>query len=287
VKKLGRRLMPVSLRLALGSALDSTATLRTELYLAWLRKQLWNRPPGSLIRFRDHTIRINDGPNAYVGLKDIFVNRIYHFESRRPDPLIIDCGSNIGLSILYFVSTYPSSRVIGFEPDPTILPYLQENIALNGVHNAQLVHAAVSARPGITALHSDGTYGSCLARQASADAAPTASTYDVPCVRLRDYLTETVDFLKMNIEGAEWEVLEDSEDRLSQVQEMIIEYHHLPGLPRTLHHILALLHRQGFEVLINDFDSTTNPGSLPPFRLDPGSRYFLLIYARRLGSSTC
>ena len=32
----------------------------------------------------------------------------------------------------------------------------------------------------------------------------------------------------MNIEGAEWEVLEDSEDRLFQVQEMVIEYHHLP-----------------------------------------------------------
>jgi hypothetical protein len=86
----------------------------------------------------------------------------------------------------------------------------------------------------------------------------------------------------MNIEGAELEVLADSEDRLRQINEMIIEYHHLPGLPRSLHDILQLLHRQGFEYLINDFDSETNGGVQPPFRLSPESRYFLLIYAKRL-----
>ena len=85
----------------------------------------------------------------------------------------------------------------------------------------------------------------------------------------------------MNIEGAEWEVLADSEDRLSQVREMVIEYHHEPGLPRTLHKLLELLHRQGFEYLINDLDSETNIGSCPPFRLGPESRYYLLVYARR------
>ena len=63
-------------------------------------------------------------------------------------------------------------------------------------------------------LHSDGGCGSCLAQHASSGGPPPSSTHDVPSVRLRDYLTEPVDFLKMNIEGAEWEVLEDTEDRL-------------------------------------------------------------------------
>jgi hypothetical protein len=67
---------------------------------------------------------------------------------------------------------------------------------------------------------------------------------------------------------------------------MVIEYHHLPGLPRTLHHILDLLDRQGFEYLINDFDSETNGGVQPPFHLTPESRYFLLLYAKRTGAST-
>jgi hypothetical protein len=104
----------------------------------------------------------------------------------------------------------------------------------------------------------------------------------VPTVLLADYLDAPVDLLKMNIEGAEWPVLKAAESKIRQVREIIIEYHHLPGLPRTLHEILGLLHRNGFEYLINDFDSSINPGTQPPFRLQPDSRYFLLIYGRRV-----
>jgi hypothetical protein len=69
---------------------------------------------------------------------------------------------------------------------------------------------------------------------------------------------------------------------LHHVKEMVIEYHHLPGLPRTLHKILEILDRQGFEYLINDFDAETNGSVAPPFRLASESRYFLLIYAKKL-----
>jgi hypothetical protein len=68
---------------------------------------------------------------------------------------------------------------------------------------------------------------------------------------------------------------------INSVGEIIIEYHHLPGLPRTLHEILALLHRNGFEYLVSDFDAGVNPATQPPFRIGAETRYFLLIYARR------
>ena len=142
--------------------------------------------------------------------------------------------------------------------------------------------AALAAQEGTLTFYSDGKYGSCLAEHLPADIPEGWTWHEVPCVRLRDYLAEPVDFLKMNIEGAEYEVLADSEDCLRQVREMVIEYHHLPGLPRKLHEILALLDQQGFEYLINDFDSKTNSGVRPPFHLTPESRYYLLIYARRL-----
>jgi hypothetical protein len=49
---------------------------------------------------------------------------------------------------------------------------------------------------------------------------------------------------------------------------------------------LGLLHEHGFEYLINDFDSETNGGVQPPFGLDPDSRYFLLIYAKRMRAAS-
>jgi FkbM family methyltransferase len=225
-------------------------------------------------------VRINDGPNFFMQYKDIFVNRIYHFESASLAPTVLDCGGNIGMSVLYYKLMYPQARITTFEPDPSVFGYLQDNMARHGLHDVKLVQAAVCGREGSLTFHSDGKYASNLAPET----APLEEGWTkrrVPCVRLSSYLAEPVDFLKINIEGAEWEALADSGDRLRLVNEMVIEYHHLPGLPRTLHNILSLLDRQGFEYLVNDFDSETNGGVQPPFRLAPDSRYFLLIYARR------
>lgn len=282
LKALARQVLPARMRRAVGQIAYSVQDYKTNRHLASVRQRVWGKRPGSLVRCLNYTVRINDGPNFYILYKDIFVHRIYHFEAQRPDPLILDCGSNIGMSILYFKHVYPKARIIGFEPDPAILPYLEENVARNGLDDVKLVQAALAAKEGTLAFYSDGKYGSCLAEHRPADIPEGWTKHEVSCVRLRDYLSEPVDFLKMNIEGAEGEVLQDSEDRLHQVREMVIEYHHLPSLPRTLHEILGLLHRQGFEYLVNDFDSETNGNVRPPFRLTPDTRYYLLIYARRL-----
>ena len=259
-----------------------TDNLRRNMHLAQLRRRMCKQKPDSLVRCLDYKIRINDGPNFYILYKDIFINRIYHFEAQRPDPLILDCGSNIGMSILYFKHIYPQSRIIGFEPDPIVFPYLQENVTRNGLTNVQLFQSALSEKEETLTFYSDGKYGSYLVKNESDVIPERWSKIRVPCVRLRDYLNEPVDFLKMNIEGAEWDVLADSEDRLRQIGEIVIEYHHLPDFPRTLHNILELLHRQGFDYLINDFDSETNSGVKPPFRLSKESSYFLLIYGKRI-----
>lgn len=254
---------------------------RTKLYLARLWIRMHAETLGSPVRFLNYTCRLNDGPNFYLLYKDVFVNRIYHFEAVRSDPMILDCGSNIGMTILYFKHVYPQARIVGFEPDPRVFPLLQENMDRNHLKDVKLMPAAVAGKEGSLRFFSDGKYGSCLSEHLTGVPPEGWSEHQVPSIRLRDYLKDPVDFLKMNIEGAEWEVLADSEDRLGQVREMVIEYHHQPGLPRTLHKILELLHRQGFEYLINDFDSETNIGSCPPFHLGPESRYYLLVYARR------
>jgi len=229
---------------------------------------------GAEIRVGDFRARITDGPNAWTMYKDIFLRKIYHFDPQRADPLVIDGGSNIGMSILYVKSICPAARVIGFEPDSAIHQLLEENIAINGLRQVTLVNAALGNRDGTATFVTDESAGGALG--------DGVGGITVQVRRLRDYLTEPIDFLKLNIEGAEWDVLADCEAQLRQVREMVIEYHHLPDLPRTLHDILGLLHRQGFEYLINDFDGTTNGAVNPPFRLALDSRYFLLIYAKRL-----
>lgn len=279
-----KKVLPEGVQRILGSSMYRLTRWSAVVRLALLRRRVVNKNPGSIVTFKGYKVRINDGPNFYYLCKDIFENRIYHFDARRPDPLILDCGSNIGMSVLYYKQEYPSARIIAFEPEPVIFRYLQENITANNIADVRLVQAAVAGREGNLAFHSDGKYASYLVQDVATAVPPGWTECRVPCVRLRSYLNEPVDFLKLNIEGAEWDTIADSEDCLRQVREMVIEYHHLPGLPRTLHLILEVLNRQGFEYLINDFDSETNGSIQPPFRLTPESQYFLLIYARRIGS---
>ena len=120
------------------------------------------------------------------------------------------------MSILYFKHVYPRSRIIGFEPDPAIFPCLQENMGRNGLADVQLVQAAVAGRQATLTFYSDGKYGSCLADHLPADVPESWQKYEVPCVRLRDYLTEPVDFLKMNVEGRSgrcWRTAKTDSDR--------------------------------------------------------------------------
>ena len=248
-----------------------------------MRDQLARKPlkPGDHVTLLDYDVCVNDSDNYFILYKDLFCNQLYHFHCDRPDPLILDCGSNIGLSILYFKHAYPAARIVGFEPDPTVLPYLRGNGERNNLTDVEIVPAALTSHAGEQVLYSDGLYGSTLADCGGAQRRGLEPIGKVECVRLFDHLDQPVDFLKMNIEGAEWGVLEDSQERLHAVSRMVIEYHHLPGLPRTLHKILELLDRTGFDYLIHDFDEATNPRSQPPFRLGPNTEYFLLIYAQR------
>ncbi len=234
------------------------------------------------MRFRSFTVRINDQPNSRVMRRDFFRRRIYDFEARSARPRIPDCGAGTGIATLHLKERCPGARVVAFEPDPGVFPLLAENVARNGLADVEPVQAALAREEGVLGLHADGRYGSSLAGALGGAPPAEGSLEQVRAVRLRAFLDEPADFAKLNVEGAEWDVLDDCADRLRMIRELVIEYHHLPGLPRTLHKLLTLLDRQGFEYLLNDLDATTNAEVAPPFRLTADTRYFQLVYARRL-----
>jgi FkbM family methyltransferase len=222
-----------------------------------------------------YTVRITDGPNFYMQYKDEFIHRIYHFEATRPDPLIIDGGSNIGMSILYFKHVYPQARIIGFEPDPAIVRILQENVTRNGLTDVTLINAGLSAQAGTATFTPDGSAGGRIGG---------GSSIEVRMERLSDYLNEPVDLLKLNIEGEELPVLQEAAagGKLGNVRELVLEYHGWPDGEQRLGDILNLLDRHGYRYLVHDFDAETCGASKPPFRLTPQTTWFCLVYARRL-----
>ena len=87
--------------------------------------------------------------------------------------------------------------------------------------------------------------------------------------------------LKLNIEGAEAEVVEELGDLLGQVDQVLIEYHGFAELPQSLHRILARLDQHGLTYVVSHFGERNWLG-VPPRRLDRRFCYFLLVYGRRL-----
>lgn len=221
------------------------------------------------------SIDFRDSLSLYMELKDIFLHRIYHFSTPESKPVIVDAGSFIGISVLYFKSVYPQARILCFEPDKLALYFLRRNISQNRLRYVRVIPAALGSKEGSAFFLPTGTDSSHLQPGAGVK---------VPLVRLSRFITSPVDFLKLNIEGSELEVLSDleSSDRLKFIRQLCLEWHSFPRSPQNLDQVLSLLTRNGFSYLINHFDYESNSLLRPPFTLTPSTRYFLLVYGRRL-----
>lgn len=235
-------------------------------------------PDGGHVTVGGLSLRVTDGLNAYMQYKDELVRRCYAFETSRPDPVVIDGGANIGMFSLATLRDHPGARITAFEPDPRIGAMLRENLAANNASQVVIVDAALGSTDGQMSFVPDGQAGGALVSG--------ATDMRVQVVTLSRYLTDDVDFLKLNIEGAELDVLREAatSNCLRRVRAMVIEYHGWPGGEQRLGPLLDLLDSQQFRYLVHDLDAQTNPRTKPPFR-DPGDApWFALVYAWRIGA---
>ncbi len=187
-------------------------------------------------------LEIVDNSSFFGMHKEIFGNEIYKFKSNSQTPFIIDGGSNIGLSIIYLKNLYPKARITAFEPDENLFRVLQRNLRSFGIEDVELHRAA---------LWSENTELTFIAEGADSGritSAGEAQTVQVKAVRLKDFLTQKIDFLKLDIEGAELEVLEDCVEPLKKVENLFVEYHSFAGKPQKIDRLFNILLASGFRV---------------------------------------
>ena len=196
-------------------------------------------------------IQIVDGASFCASYEEIFGRQIYAFRAAVTVPRIIDGGANIGLSVLYLKKAYPSSRIVAFEADPGVFKTLEANVREAGHNDVDLVNKALWTNEGTIEFLVEGADAGRIGREPSGG---LSNRISVPTVRLREYLEEPVDFLKLDIEGAETAVLLDCEDRLGNVRSLFVEYHSFERSPQTLDQVLTLLKAAGFRVYIQTRD---------------------------------
>lgn len=170
---------------------------------------------------------------------------------------IIDIGANMGCFTVYAALTCPNAEIYCFEPEERNFEVLIKNIAINSlevrVHAIQYAVASSNGDRviaiGESPLNSLVTLGTCREHQT------------VRCTTLRDIFKqnklETVDLVKMNCEGAEYEIFEGCKhEDFERMLRIRVEYHNLGGAKQSGEWLAKFLESQGY--LIEHFTRYRN-----------------------------
>jgi len=163
--------------------------------------------------------------------REIWNQDSYYFESKKESPLIIDIGSHIGISVLYFKSIYPNSRILAFEPHPYSFEILNENISINGLEDIKTVNRAISTKEGNTTLYinagKDNWESNSSLIKGSWNEKENTKPIPVQCTTLDTYTKDIscIDMLKIDTEGTEIEILKSMKEEIFKIENIAIEYH--------------------------------------------------------------
>ncbi len=218
----------------------------------------------------------------FVGLfTEIFFKETYFIPNTDKPIQVIDCGANIGVSLLYIKTRAPNAHVLCFEPNPAARAVLEKNIATNNWgKDVQVFPYALGKKKGTTeffvedkvASSSGGSTSNYLEKKGR-----TLDSYTVEVDMLSRHISNTVDLLKIDIEGGEFDVIEDLivHDTLRFVAAMQLEYHYIPGfVTRTLSEMLSLLEK-------NDFHTFAQPTAPPHQIVGHETPHAYMIFAWR------
>jgi FkbM family methyltransferase len=165
------------------------------------------------------------GPNAYwVGTYE--VARVRAFANAVTQGAVVyDVGANVGIySLLASLRAGPSGKVYAFEPLERNLLYLRRHLTLNNVQNCLIHERAVCNREG-TRPFSAAAWSSSMARLSPDGEILVPSTTLDSCVYGEERLRPP-DIIKIDVEGAEFEVLEGATRALSEFHPTIfLEIH--------------------------------------------------------------
>jgi FkbM family methyltransferase len=192
--------------------------------------------------------RLIDGEGSLAGtLAVVFIRREYG--SLKGFRTIVDIGANMGSFAVYAAQSCPDAKIYCFEPEQQNFRLLKQNIEINELDGRvsafQCAVASDNGRRelavGESPLNSFHTIRNSVSHQT------------VDCMTLRNILADerldTIDLLKMNCEGAEYEILEGcSENDFKRIANIRLEYHVLDAQSRNGEALSRWLETRGYRI---------------------------------------
>jgi FkbM family methyltransferase len=169
-----------------------------------------------------------------VTFREIFIRREYDIEL--PPTInvkcIIDAGANIGFTSIFFANRYPDARIISIEPDDENFEYLSKNV--KPYQNIIPVKGALWHRNETIGIvdRGFGKRGLMVESQQGQRGLQAFSVNDL----MKQYNLQSIDVIKIDIEGSEKEVFSENYGWLAKTNCLIIELHDRmkPGCSSTV-----------------------------------------------------
>jgi FkbM family methyltransferase len=174
------------------------------------------------------------------------VLNVYGLSERLSDPKsILDVGANVGFFCIAARSRYPGATIHAYEPNPRTLPFLHSNVEQLGI---TIYPEAVGAGEGHVSVIDTGDCNGARTVEDSGGAVTQVSLD-----RAIERMGGSVDLLKLDCEGAEWEMFRSAVP-WRHVRNVRMEYHLSGG--QKVEDVKDALSHLGFEVIHVEADGT-------------------------------
>lgn len=226
------------------------------LYLKKSRKSYNNEVSHNILGYKVYAYSYK---TLFYLFQEIFISEDYFFKTDSTEPKIIDCGSNIGMAILYFKRLYPNSHITAFEPNPHAFKLLKKNVEENNLKDVKIFNSGLSSENGTLAFYlgddKGGLTGSLVYGRGG------TNVLEVNTIKLSEtIIKENYDFIKMDVEGAENDIVKDIYENncLNNSSQYVIEYHHnIDNEKGRLLQFLEKFEKNGFSYnLKTDYNKT-------------------------------
>jgi FkbM family methyltransferase len=218
-------------------------------------------PSGSYDFRNGARIKIGRGVD-HVPIIEIFLRRDYG--TLPNDAVILDLGANIGVFAIYAATTARNVRIYAYEPLPEFYELMRENVRLNKhTDTVECFNYAVCGEATTRDIYVAGTDFFFPTFVSPSNGDEKATRLKVHCTTLAEILDanqlEHVDLLKMDIEGAEYEVFCQTPPRyFERIKEIRMEYHNLDTKERNVARLKDFLSNHGYHITREQINTPTN-----------------------------
>ncbi len=171
-------------------------------------------------------ILLRNNTSDYTAFQTIFVHGEYDYKLPFVPEFIIDCGANIGLTTLYFLSKFPDCEVVAIEPEDANFEMLKKNTSL--FKKVNRIKAAIWIDDSKLKIVDDPEQSYWGKRVMPSNDITDDSLIDTVRIDkiLKNSGRDTIDVLKIDIEGAELELFSEGyEAWLPKTKVLMIELH--------------------------------------------------------------